>query len=195
MINYSYLVDAIEYYKHLGYSIVEVPWVVSPEADLATKPAGVRLFETFAGCLVASGEQSFVQLMLDGKMPLGKSVCITPCFRDEPVLDDIHRQYFMKVELIDYMPQDLTLSKISMLYHAMLFFSRYVDVKCVPVFCEGTDQMLCTDIVGHGLELGSYGYREFKGHSWVYGTGCAEPRLSQAVERCSASQCPHKRDH
>jgi len=34
------------------------------------------------------------------------------------------------------------------------------------------------DIEFNGIELGSYGIRECEYLSWIYATGCAEPRLS-----------------
>jgi len=34
----------------------------------------------------------------------------------------------------------------------------------------------------NGVELGSYGIRECKFLKWIYGTGCAEPRLSQVIK-------------
>lgn len=34
------------------------------------------------------------------------------------------------------------------------------------------------DITYKGIELGSYGMRKCEFLEWVYGTGCAEPRLS-----------------
>ncbi len=55
---------------------------------------------------MGSAEQGFVQLMLDGKLPLGSHMAAGPCFRDDEV-DDLHQKTFFKVELIivtDYAP-------------------------------------------------------------------------------------------
>ena len=35
---------------------------------------------------------------------------------------------------------------------------------------------------GLAVELGSYGIRECEFLKWIYGTGCAEPRLSKVCE-------------
>lgn len=185
MIDYTLLAAALEHYKWLGYSPLDVPWFVSVESIEVTRPPESRLFETFAGCLVASGEQSFIEMMEQGTLPLGKSVCITPCFRDESELDEVRQQYFMKVELIDYMPEDLEVAKSQMEMHALGFLSRYVEVGLERIFQErdGKAEYIGTDIMSNGLELGSYGCREYKNHKWVYGTGCAEPRLSYAIKR------------
>ena len=43
---------------------------------------------------------------------------------------------------------------------------------------EGTIQY---DIDYHGIELGSYGIRHCQFLNWIYGTGCAEPRLSKVM--------------
>ena len=37
------------------------------------------------------------------------------------------------------------------------------------------------DIDYHGIELGSYGIRHCQFLNWIYGTGCAEPRLSKVM--------------
>jgi len=37
------------------------------------------------------------------------------------------------------------------------------------------------DITVKGIELGSYGIRECEFLNWIYGTGCAEPRLSKLI--------------
>ena len=44
----------------------------------------------------------------------------------------------------------------------------------------------------NGIELGSYGIREFAGFRWIYGTGVAEPRLSLCIARKGKKRC---RDH
>lgn len=39
------------------------------------------------------------------------------------------------------------------------------------------------DLLLSGIEVGSYGFREYKNNKWIYGTGLAEPRFSQAFEK------------
>jgi len=129
------------FYERAGYHPLDVPWCVSDEAMNITRPvwAGTVNAAYIAGgkqqCPVASAEQSFLQLQLDslaasGSLNTGTYVAITPCFRNEPVIDELHQPYFMNIE------------------------------------------------------LGSYGIRKHpKVGTWVYGTGCAEPRLSYAIEQ------------
>jgi hypothetical protein len=43
------------------------------------------------------------------------------------------------------------------------------------------------DLTLGGEEIGSYGYRTFEGHQWVYGTGLAEPRFTTLVKRLAGN--------
>ncbi len=131
-----------------------------------------RFCTSFLGDLVASGEQSFIQMWMDGILKKGKWQCATPCFRDEPIIDDLHLNYFFKVELIEVLPADPEKSLHRMVNDAIRFFRNYVSV-------EVEDTSIGHDIISSGgIELGSYGYREHGDFKWVYGTGVAEPRLS-----------------
>jgi hypothetical protein len=61
--------------------------------------------------------------------------------------------------------------------NSYLFFRNYIpDVKIVT-----TDEGF--DIMYENIELGSYGIRECEFLKWIYGTGCAEPRLSKAIKK------------
>lgn len=171
MIDYSKIARAVEFYKDRGFQYIEVPWTVDKEVIDITKPKNFRYFDTFLGSLVASGEQSFLQMR--NELPV-KCMCVTPCFRDEPEVDEIHRNYFMKVELIHTNPSDLDKAYWDMLTLAREFFEIYEFTDVVKT-TEGKD------IYINGLEVGSYGIRSFNNFHWVYGTGCAEPRLSQAI--------------
>jgi hypothetical protein len=176
LINYRYLSDAVDYYKGKGYRYVEAPWFVTPEAINVTKPDKARTFETFAGHLVASGEQSFIDMR--GELcPGRKFMCVTPCFRDEPKHDSQHLRCFIKCELIIPLWKDDnpdTFLEV-LLKDAQVWLGRYGVFKIV-VTKEGKDIFL------GDVEVGSYGYRQFKDFRWVYGTGVAEPRLSQAID-------------
>jgi len=199
---YRNLINAMLFYERAGYMALDVPWCVSDEAMNITRPvwAGTVNAAYIAGgkqqCPVASAEQSFLQIQLDslaasGSLNTGTYVAITPCFRNEPVIDDLHQPYFMKVELYD-----ATANLISeaaeprlnaMIERAERFFHQYLDVVVVPN--EEYDPLKvgeAFDIVAKGsrIELGSYGIRKHpKVGTWVYGTGCAEPRLSYAIEQ------------
>jgi len=190
------------FYERAGYQPLDVPWCVSEEAMNITRPvwAGTVNASYIAGgkqqCPVASAEQSFLQLQLDrmkadGTLMTGTYVAMTPCFRNEPVLDDLHQPYFMKVELYDATANLIVEAAEprlnAMIERAKRFFEQYLEVKVVPN--EEYDPLKvgsAFDIVAEGtnIELGSYGIREHpKVGRWVYGTGCAEPRFSYAIEQ------------
>jgi hypothetical protein len=171
-IDYDKIAAAIFWYKALGYKYIEAPWLVSNDSMMVTAPPDRRLFSTFAGNLVASGEQSFIEIRKSLKP--GHYLCATPCFRDEPILDEWHLQSFFKVELIEVEPILVEESINSMIGDAAAFFSRWVNA-------ERKRTNIGYDLEYNGIELGSYGYREHEDFKWVYGTGCAEPRLSQVV--------------
>jgi hypothetical protein len=180
MIDYSKIASAVTYYEAKGYKQIEVPWIVSLDTMLATRPKGARLFSTFAGELVASGEQSFIEIR-DSLKP-GKYQCVTPCFRDEPVKDELHRQYFIKNELI-WVLNSYEFSQPhleSVIQDALNFFKQYgtAEVVDAPIFNAHYNK----DIELNGIEVGSYGFRIHEGFHWIYGTGCAEPRLTMAMD-------------
>lgn len=172
MIDYMKLAMAINFYKQRGYKQVEAPWIISNTAMYITAPSreSVVHAEDF-GSLVASAEQSFLQMIISKRLTPGQYVACTPCFRNEPQLDELHQDYFMKVELFkNDVVNDAELLKL--LDTAWVFFNTYADSEIVK-----TD--IGYDIVANGIELGSYGIREHKlTGPWIYGTGCAEPRLS-----------------
>lgn len=175
-IDYSKVVTAAKYYASCGFKEVEVPWIINYDAYRTTKPGLARDFYTVDGYLNASGEQSFI-MMLQSGVKLGRNFCITPCFRNEEVFDEIHYQYFFKVELIDMNVSEDNLR--AMITVAKKFFEQYVPVNIVQTDDEGR----AFDIVDkqHGIELGSYGIRNVDGFSWIYGTGVALPRLDVVI--------------
>ena len=59
-IDYEKITAAIYHYETKNFKYMEVPWFVSKESMQITAPAEAKLFSTFAGELVASGEQSFL---------------------------------------------------------------------------------------------------------------------------------------
>lgn len=180
--------DAQNFYEGCGYNDIDVPWDVSQTSIEATIPPGcVPVPFLNSKLLVGSAEQSFVELMLLpqslGKLTPGKYQAVTPCFRDDPE-DEIHHKYFMKLELIDYYRNSNVAHVVHhnrldrILNDAKGFFQKYLKVETLR-----TDNGI--DIIQSktGIELGSYGYRSFQGHEWVYGTGLAEPRLSYALTK------------
>lgn len=185
-IDYSKIAKAVEYYKTYDYCYMEVPWLVDLDSILVTRPKGARLFSTFAGELVASGEQSFIEiqeLLQKGK----KYQCVTPCFRDDKI-DELHDRYFLKNELI-WIPKytDVPYSGLvdKMIEEVLPFFSNYGKPEVVDFPLENAWNN--KDIMINGIEVGSYGCREYNGFMWIYGTGCAEPRLSTAIDKSKNS--------
>lgn len=197
--NYENIAGAVKFYGERGYVYLDdVPWVVGRAAYYATKPEGAKdviLGTDPSGHLyggdghpVASAEQSFIQMMLDGQ-PVKRAIAVTPCFRAEPRIDTLHRPYFMKAELIN--AQDVDEGHlIHMIHDACAFFEQFFPVRVVKT-------EIGYDIVEKGtrFELGSYGLRTYKHLDsipgfrkelrWIYGTACAEPRLSTAIQKHS----------
>lgn len=176
MIDYKLIQASIEYYESLHFKHVEAPWAVSEAICNITLPEGKMPFKLVHNnkCLVGSAEQSFLYLYLKGFLPKGQFQAVTPCFRYEP-FDQFHSKYFIKNELIK---TDVVsyLELVKILDHALGFYKKYIpDAHHV----ETEDGF---DIVVDGKELGSYGIRECEFLKWIYGTGCAEPRLSTLMQ-------------
>ena len=176
-INYGRLANAQLFYLGRGYQNVETPWLVSARAVGATLPPECQPYTTSFGVLVGSGEQGFLQCMLDGVLNPGKSQTTTPCFRDEKILTEMCRQTFVKLELIWYQPEDPQAAYSTVINDALACFFEIADIGACDVV--RTEQGV--DIFYSGIELGSYGVRQMGGHVWVYGTGLAEPRFSLAI--------------
>lgn len=180
MIDYRKIVAAIDYYEKHGFELIEVPWCVVPEAKLATLPKHIdrKQTETVWGDLIGSAEQGFIDMMIDSLMPFGRYMAVSPCFRIERQYSELTRPWFMKLELIDYMPKSPAQSRDELLQLSLEFFRRYIDTT-VEVMGDGMFDIVTLDPV---IELGSYGTRIFGNHEWAYGTGIAEPRLSTSIE-------------
>ena len=188
--HYKHLINAIQYYERAGFKWLDVPWAVSEEAINLTRPpwvrgdppsyvaGGERIFP------VASAEQSFLQMRLDNPELTGSYVTMSPCFRNEPVLDALHQPYFMKVELISWDKvgrEDMD----KMIAGARLLFEMNLTVDVIPNTDPDPIGVFAYDIVTarSRIELGSYGIRSHpKVGRWLYGTGLAEPRYSYALE-------------
>lgn len=164
------LAHAIEFYKSLGYRYVDVPWIV-PDATARMTFDGEGL-ACQAGTLIGSAEQGFLAIDI---APGDRLVSCSPCFRNEPVIDELHHLWFMKVELyIEGSHLDEVVD------HALQFFKQHLDAY----------QVLCShgwDIEAEGIELGSYGVRYVNDRIWTYGTGLALPRLTIAMEKSKVS--------
>jgi hypothetical protein len=177
-INYQIISSAIEFYSNRGYQYIEVPWLVDQEIDDITKPSDRNSLTVphWGKNLVASGEQSFYQLLSD--LDNGYYMCVTPCFRDEDE-DSTHRPYFMKLELIS-----IGGFTDSLIEDASDFFCTYFkDENIADIEVDGARDLGFTSETVDFIELGSYGTRVVDGVKITYGTGVAEPRMSHALSK------------
>ena len=178
MIDYAKIADGVAQYREHGYVYRDVPWLLDKQSVQLAAPEGARQFETFMGCLPASGEQSFYHQMVLGLLAKGRRQTVTPCFRDEPITNNLTRTHFLKLELIDVDPDDVDVSLNAMVDAAYkLMYRLGIETRRVPQ-SDGSIDLVSLD----GVELGSYGVRHSDGYSWVYGTGLAEPRFSRVCE-------------
>jgi hypothetical protein len=175
-VDWQLLGKAVFHYECAGFKLIDVPWSVQSEVAAVTCPESFRMYPFADQVLVGSAEQSFMQMQFLGQLPAGKYVACTPCFRNEPVVDDLHQKYFMKVEL--YSTEDDQSGKaMAFALAAQNFVKAWgqspTQTKIVPTE-EGLDLNL------GGIEIGSYSSRQYDGFRWTCGTGLAEPRFTIA---------------
>lgn len=171
MISADIIYRAGSFYQEWGFKPTAVPATIDPDISAVTRPPGRVDLPHLGRVYPASAEQSFLQMLRDKTLAPGRYQALTPCYRDEPVLDHLHHRIFLKVELIivggsDYLP---------LLLLAQRFFSNLgIKTEAVP---EGDH----FDLMAGEVELGSYGIRRFEGQVYSYGTGVAEPRTSDVL--------------
>lgn len=175
-INWKILSKAVEYYQRIGYQYVELPWT-APEDLMRITTENVEnatIINSDLGALVGSAEQSFITADYMGYLKGGKYVSCTPCFRND-LLDEWHQPMFMKVELYQNIFVDEK-NLGEMIKDATILFNNLGVSPSTVTTDEGFD------IEVAGIEVGSYGIREYKDKllHWIYGTGLAEPRFSKA---------------
>lgn len=169
------LTRAAAYYEGKGFKYKDVPWLITPETSAITRPAWSEDFYVNEKVLVGSAEQSFLELY--DSLDNGLYYAITPCFRNEPEVNDYHRTAFMKLELFSK-----NLSRLEYLRHcAQIFFYEefpYSEPGTIKIIELGDNDW---DLNYLDYELGSYNTKEHEGKAWACGTGLAEPRFSQAL--------------
>jgi hypothetical protein len=176
MINYKLLNKSIEYYRSVGFSRIETPWLVTEATDKITRPkdATPYIVSNKNKNLIASGEQGFLYLYLKEYLPKGRFQTTTPCFRNDE-FDFTHTKYFMKNELIQTdIVNSVELEDIVNI--SKKFFDELFNIDTEVI--STSDGF---DIMVDKYELGSYGIRECEFLTWIYGTGCAEPRTSKII--------------
>lgn len=176
-INWKRVGEAVEFYKTHGAEYIEVPWAVSRPSTDATLPPGAKVITSSIGDLVGSAEQSFIELMNERRFTRW-CVAASPCWRPDRE-DELHQTYFFKVELFVQTStiEDAKLSAGILAMRATEFFVGQGAKPQLVVTEAGADLEL------HGIEIGSYGARQYQDKIWAYGTGLAEPRFSQALAR------------
>ena len=177
-ISTNFIIKAISYYSQRGFKLIDVPLIIDTKISEWTKPIGVPdLNHVNDKVYIASAEQSFLQLFYEKKLPEGRYIALTPCYRHEGILDDTHFRMFLKLELLSYGCGDST---FYLAYQALSFMRQYCN-------CQMIDTIIGTDIEDslHSIELGSYGERRFfnSKQTYIYGTGIAEPRFSYVVNK------------
>jgi hypothetical protein len=191
MISTRIIHEAIHYYDAVGYIPIDVPLTIDPDISAAARPPGRIDLPYLDKVYPASAEQSFLQLIREGTLKptdfskpgaiyRGRYQAITPCYRDEPVLDELHHKIFLKVELIVVGVNDAQ----KLIKSARSFFN-YLGID-TGIKSE-KDHL---DLVAGGVELGSYGTRVFEGIPYVYGTGVAEPRTSFVLKKLYPEEKP-----
>lgn len=179
----NYLALASSRYRKKGFKYIETPYIVSRESIEYTLPKGCHPFEVVCngknmGCLVGSAEQGFLEIydkLKSNKMYFSYS----PCFREEPVLNDKNQQYFSKIELFCKEPEN----PLSTLYNFMGVASTIMDSLCHNTFktnVKTVQSFKSYDLHINGTEVGSYSIYSKKGRNWVCGTGLALPRFLYA---------------
>jgi len=129
--NWRILVKALDFYAQHGFVEVDAPWLVSSAAGAITRQAQCDGFWIREREVIASGEQGFLDMILQNKLAPGRYVTLTPCFREEAEVSDTVRDYFAKVEIIDTLnPEawlalaDLALGLLNLTARKLTWFSR-----------------------------------------------------------------------
>lgn len=168
------------FYEQHGFNIHDVPWVIERRYINVTLPKNRKPMQIGEDmCLIGSAEQSFIKFMEEAEIENYLIQAVTPCFRQEDVLSETIRPWFMKLELCHINPVNVDKALENVIEVAMNFYSEL----SLPVSLVETDEGY--DIYYEDLELGSYGLRKYNKNSWIYGTGCTEPRCSIAIQRHS----------
>ncbi len=172
------LADAQSYYASYGYVDTPTPWLVGGAAYRATLPPdheGLEWQSPVGGYHVGSAEQGFMQLMADDMPIPERAQSTSPCYRGEPVYDELHWPYFYKLELYSADVSDASLAEMITCARG-LFTQLGIATRIIQTGERAYDIETATT----HIELGSYGVRTFQGHKWLYGTGLALPRTEMA---------------
>jgi hypothetical protein len=173
---------SVKLWEEAGASFVSLPWTAPRAIIESTRPmwAG-KDTQTQHDFLVASGEQSFLWLDEEGRLPENK-LCVgwSPCFRDEHNFDDIHNYYFLKAEVYRRLGEGEDGERVleQIVHTAACIMETIGGVRPTKVVMAPWQ----IDLELAGLEVGSYGCRPRpNGRPYLYATALAEPRFSLAL--------------
>ncbi len=175
--SWARLARAQKHYKSFGFKYKDVPWFIEPEISAITKPQWCKDYklENLGKVLVGSAEQSFLSEY--DELDDGLYYAITPCFRYELNPDELHKPYFMKLELFSKDVANLDF----ILESAKIFYTLEIgSLHNVERITLGVDDY---DLNYKGIELGSYNIKQHGDWKWACGTGLAEPRFSAVLEK------------
>jgi seryl-tRNA synthetase len=169
--------EAIIFYENKKYTPTTVPMLVDTDVAEMTKPKDRSHIFHNDKTYVGSAENSFIQLWKEKKIQYGKYMGITPCFRDEPILDDLRLRIFLKIELI-IIGSDRKEDLFNIIHDAQDFFKTIIELDTDVIKYDGIYDIECS-----GYELGSYDIRKMiDGTPYCCGTGIAEPRTSTILK-------------
>lgn len=192
-----------EIFQNQTFNEIDLSWVVKEDISNLTKPTNRKNFSFKNGVLVASGEQSFIEKMINEEIVDNKwYIGTTPCFRDEEIVDNTHFNYFTKIELFscgnnwNWVLNECGHPGLSKIFADFAFknyleIAPFLNLKIIPT----SEAINSYDIIDEktGIELGSYGTRimdiidnelELDGEfQWTYGTAIAEPRFSYVCKQ------------
>ena len=173
-ISMDLIFKSISFYSNCGYSMIDAPMCV-PEYIMKHNTEKFKDNQELEYMnnqkYVASAEQSFLYLKELAKLPIGKYMALTPCYRDNKA-DLTHFKIFMKLELIIVGQHNFE----TIIADAAKFF---IEIGLNDIKIEESEDVGVWDINCKNIELGSYGNRKFiDGSRYSFGTGLAEPRTS-----------------
>ena len=173
-ISATLIYSAMSFFKDKGYRFITVPMLVDEDVVNLTLPSDCSAKFHLDKCYVGSAEQYIYQLIKEGKDLPSKVLAITPCQRDDGI-DEFHQEIFLKIELAC---TDNTVTYHDIAIDVMEYYNTLTDNA---KYVDFTDFDNTCDIEINGVEVGSYGMREYNGRIIHFGTGLALPRFLQAI--------------
>lgn len=199
--SYHNISKCLSFYSNKAFYI-DTPWFVKREIKNITYHNNDEFIFSNNMTLVGSAEQGFLSLEYDNSLINDVLyISVSPCFRDEPVIDYIHKKCFLKAELY-YCSKNIyniQLELYNIMTYAFNFFSTMIssndklqiveinenqNIKNKYKYSNVINELSSLDILLNDIEIGSYGVRHIMKNGerfyYIYGTALAEPRFSTA---------------